>query len=244
MTTFDAVQPDFAPLLSGQSAGTICRVDCWRLACHLVRYDVAAFDPQWFRRDGIACPPQIGNAVRKRQAEYYFGRRCARAALAARGLGEAQVAVGGMREPVWPAGVTGSITHCRTMAAATVLPAGRCNGVGIDLEEIGSAQAVSAMAGLVVDDTELACLRKLAADWHLLLTLVFSAKESFYKAAFGMVGRLFDFDAVALTHVDLQAQTLAFTVRQPLCAQFQPGHRFDVRYTLIGTHHVMTAVVC
>lgn len=244
MTLSAAVQPDFAALLSDRLTGTICRVDCWQLACYLVRYDAAAFDTQWFGRDGMVCPPAIGKAVAKRQAEFYFGRRCAHAALAALGAAGVQVAVGSMREPLWPPGVIGSISHCRTLAAATVLPAGAGNGVGIDLEEIGNAQAVGAMAGLVVNDRELAYLRTLAdaAEWHLLLTLVFSAKESFYKAVFGAVRRRFDFDAVELDCIDLQANTLYFTVRQPLCAQFQPGDRCAASYALIGDDHVLTAV--
>ena len=59
----------------------------------------------------------VRTAGPRRRAEFTAGRACARAALAALGLPAAPVLAGRAGEPRWPAGVTGSITHCAGVSA-------------------------------------------------------------------------------------------------------------------------------
>ena len=54
----------------------------------------------------------VRTADPRRRAEFTAGRACARTALARLGLPTAPVLAGRAGEPRWPAGVTGSITHC------------------------------------------------------------------------------------------------------------------------------------
>ena len=210
-------------------------------------YDARQFDAACFGAAGIDCPASIARAVAQRQAEFFHGRLCARAALGEWGVHGWQIGIGASREPIWPAGVIGSITHSRTLAAAAVLPSARGRGIGIDLEECADNDtgALEAIAHTVLLPSELAYLRSQRgslSEAHLF-KLAFSAKESFYKAVFGVVGRFIDFSAIAIDAIDEDQGRIGYTVREPLCEAWQPGVRGDARFALIGQTHVLTGVL-
>ena len=73
-------------------------------------------------------------AVEKRRVEFAAGRSCARAALAMLGVLPTAVLQGERREPLWPPGIVGSITHCAHYCAAVVASMEDYAGIGIDAE--------------------------------------------------------------------------------------------------------------
>lgn len=200
---------------------------------HSLAFDVQAFDAGFFAEYGIDFPAPVARAVRKRQAEYFYGRLCARAALMALDR-VAPVASGAMREPLWPEGVVGSITHSRTVAAAVALPAAACRGIGIDIEELATPDSWQALRDLVLNPAEYALLEAQAQrlDLATLLTLVFSAKESFYKATYTTVGHYFDFNALTLQAIDTGRCELSFVVESTLCAEWRRGQQLRIGYAL------------
>ncbi|MDQ3204730.1 MAG: 4'-phosphopantetheinyl transferase, partial [Pseudomonadota bacterium] len=75
------------------------------------RFDTSQLASDDFRRSAIEPPASIQRSVAKRQAEFLAGRVCARAALLAlEGLDFTPI-IGEDRAPVWPAHISGSITH-------------------------------------------------------------------------------------------------------------------------------------
>ena len=212
------------------------------LRLQLAHFDAGQFDERRFEQAGIALPATLQRAVRKRRAEFFFGRLCARAALAPLALAHTQVGIGASGEPLWPCGVAGSITHSSLMAAAVVLPTHGCNGIGLDLEAPPDSATLQAMRDTVMSAAEYDCLAGQASGlaMPILMTLLFSAKESYFKACFGVVRRYFDFDALELTGVDLARRTLAFTVTQTLCPEWQSGDRCHVQFMLLENGHVVT----
>lgn len=234
----------------GPALGKVVSV-CWNqpggaahtLKVYLAHFDSTGFAQRCFGDAGIACPEHIAGAVKKRQAEYFFGRLCAQAALAQRGLPQAQVSSGRMREPIWPAGIVGSITHSRAMAAAVILPAAHCSGIGIDVEEVVDAATSTTMLHSIVSEREYAylCTLKPAHSLPLLLTLVFSAKESFFKGVFGAVNRYFDFDAIEVERIDLRTQTIHCKVVHGLCREWQPGDQCRIGFLLLDGGQLATA---
>jgi 4'-phosphopantetheinyl transferase EntD len=141
----------------------------------------------------------IVQAVPSRRQEFVTARRCARTALAALGLPPAPILAGPARAPRWPAGVTGSITHCAGYRAAVVARAGVVAGIGIDAEPHcplpdGVEEALTvpgepeALAGLALAHPEI--------HWGKVL---FSAKESVYKAWYPLTGRWLGFEEARLT---------------------------------------------
>jgi enterobactin synthetase component D len=194
---------------------------------------------------GVDVPAALAGAVRKRRAEFVAGRRAAQLALAALApaLGSAQVGIGPRREPVWPAGVRGAITHAAGLAAAVVGWSDRVRGVGLDIEAPIAADAAAAIAEKVLTPGERA--RLFPDGWNdpearRRLTLAFSAKESVFKSLHAEVGRYFDFlDAELLALTDAGWRLRLMSALGPA---LPAGFAVDGRHAAIGAL-VATAVV-
>lgn len=91
------------------------------LPIYSTRYSADQFDQRLFDSAGLECPPHVARSVVKRQAEYYHGRLCARRALQSIGIHDFTVHTGKQREPVWPPGVIGSISHNGEFAVAVAM---------------------------------------------------------------------------------------------------------------------------
>ena len=161
----------------------------------------------------------IANAVETRRREFVTARRCAREAL--RRLGHAPMAIrpGPRREPQWPGGATGSITHCTGYRAAAVAPTAAMASVGIDAEPNGALpDGVEETVALPSERAMLAALSRVnpRTHWDRLL---FSAKESVYKAWYPLTGRWLGFEDARVT-IDPDRRT--FTARLLV-----PGTRRD-----------------
>ena len=217
---------------------------------YVLAFDAARFDAQAFAAAAIACPDSVARSVRKRQAEFLFGRLAARLALG-EALGparaQAEIAIGASRQPCWPPGSLGSISHSDGCAAALALAGDQGQGIGIDLERRLAPAAREAVLDVAIDAAEAALLTTAAdAQWpyDALLTALFSAKESLFKAAFGVVGRYFDFAAARVCAIDLAQQRLHLQLTETLCAQFVAGQvcaigftRLDLDPQLVLTHY-------
>jgi len=141
----------------------------------------------------------------KRRSEFIHGRACARAALAALGFPDESIPVGDSREPVWPKGVVGSISHCEMVAAAT---AGRCDeigGLGIDLELAEPLDA--ATLNLICRAPEQSWLQH-TDDKLQFAKLIFSAKESIFKCIWPTIRHFVDFQDIGI-QIDINANTFA-----------------------------------
>ena len=141
----------------------------------------------------------IASAAERRRREFTAGRACARAALSRLGLPPAPILRGARGEPKWPAGVVGSITHCAGYRASAVARAGDLVTLGIDAEP--DSPLPEGVLDLVATAAERASLRQLGMSapgtcWDRLL---FSAKESVYKAWFPVTGRWLGFEQAAVT---------------------------------------------
>jgi 4'-phosphopantetheinyl transferase EntD len=152
---------------------------------------------------GVALFPQeeaaIARAVDERRREFATTRACARAALARFGMPSAPIVPGERGAPQWPANVVGSITHCAGYRAAAVARAGDVATVGIDAEP--NLPLPDGVLGMIALASERAVLAELGTAtpgpcWDRLL---FSAKESVYKAWFPLTRRWLDFGDVLMT---------------------------------------------
>ncbi|MEV0679579.1 4'-phosphopantetheinyl transferase superfamily protein [Actinosynnema sp. NPDC050436] len=145
----------------------------------------------------------VAKAVDKRRREFTTGRHCARTALGLLGYPPAPVLPGPSREPTWPAGVVGSITHCKGYRAAAVGRTSAVRSIGIDAEP--DAPTPPGVLDAVALPAELAMVEELRArhdgvSWDRLL---FSAKETVYKAWFPLARAWLGFeDAEVTVHPD------------------------------------------
>ncbi|GHF41948.1 hypothetical protein GCM10010218_23770 [Streptomyces mashuensis] len=132
----------------------------------------------------------IEGAAEGRQRKFRAARGCARRALVRLGVPPVPVLRGRHGEPRWPAGIVGSLTHCPGYQAAAVARAGEVAALGVDAEP-NRPMRRAGMLELVTVAEERARLRELArlrddVSWDRLL---FSAKESAYKAWYPLTGR-------------------------------------------------------
>jgi 4'-phosphopantetheinyl transferase EntD len=135
----------------------------------------------------------VRTAGPKRQAEFTAGRRCARAALARLGLPATPVLAGRAGQPLWPAGVTGSITHCAGYRACAVALAMDVAAIGIDAEP--DAGLPPGLIESLATSAERAWIARQAAAepavcWDRLL---FSAKEAVAKLWYPLTGQWLGF---------------------------------------------------
>jgi 4'-phosphopantetheinyl transferase EntD len=138
----------------------------------------------------------VERAVAKRRDEVTTVRACARRALAELGLPPVPILTGPSREPLWPAGVVGSLTHCAGYRAAAVARRDDVAAIGIDAEPHETLpEGVLEHASLPEERAALAALPP-GTHWDRLL---FSAKESVYKAWFPLAGRWLGFQDARLT---------------------------------------------
>jgi 4'-phosphopantetheinyl transferase EntD len=132
----------------------------------------------------------IVRAVPRRREEFARGRGAARAALQALGIQATPIGVGSTREPLWPEGVVGSISHCPRLAWAAAASASEVAALGIDVEpETGLPSEVRTR---VLEEGEAVSLA------HATGTDVvgFGAKESIHKAVHPATGVWLDFHDV------------------------------------------------
>ena len=152
----------------------------------------------------------IANAVEKRRSEFATARACARAALAKLGVPAVPIVPGLRGAPQWPPGVVGSITHCAGYRASAVARDLDVVTIGVDAEPHGELppgvlEAVASRS----EQGKLAALAAAMPDvcWDRML---FSAKESVYKAWFPLTRRWLGFEDASVT-IDPVNQT--FTAR-------------------------------
>jgi 4'-phosphopantetheinyl transferase EntD len=117
-------------------------------------------------------------AAAHRRAEFSSGRACARHALAQLGVADCALPADAAGVPQWPAGYLASISHSRGLVAAVAGSTKQLQCLGLDLEQT-QRLSQAAIARVVHPDE---------AGWvgqsTLRASLLFSAKEAFYKAQY------------------------------------------------------------
>lgn len=158
--------------------------------------------------------PAIARAVKKRRAEFTTVRECARRALSRLGLPPVPIVPGRAREPQWPVGVVGSLTHCDGYRAAAVAHASEILTIGIDAEI--HQPLPDGIEALITTRDESLQLDRLARElphtaWDRMLL---SAKESIYKAWYPLSQTWLDFTECEL-HIDAENRSFTGTLLRP-----------------------------
>jgi 4'-phosphopantetheinyl transferase EntD len=126
----------------------------------------------------------LGTARPERLEEFRAGRHCARAALERLGVSRAPIPRKADRSPEWPAEVRGTIAHVTSW-------------LGLDVEL--DAPLRHELWDRILTASELAHLeREPASERGLLAKMIFSAKESVYKAQHPVTEQFLEFSDVEL----------------------------------------------
>jgi 4'-phosphopantetheinyl transferase EntD len=172
-------------------------------------------------------------ATPRRQAEFAAGRHCARLALSHLGIEPQPILKDPAGAPLWPHRIVGSISHTQDLIAAVVARRQKVLAVGIDVEYRRHPFPIAMLEQICVAE-ELTRLHSLSpAERELQAFLLFSAKESFYKAVYSATGFSPGFQDVRID-IDLAKGRLSGS----LCrAHLSMQGRLSV-----GRNHVVTGI--
>lgn len=165
------------------------------LAPEVATSEARADDPQAAPYPGEEA--LIAQAAPKRRAEFITARRCARLALAQLKIPEQPILRGPKREPIWPKGVVGTLTHTTGFRGAAVAPALAIRSVGADAEpHLPLPEGVLGQVALPEEQAWLDAQEPDGLHWDRLL---FCAKEATYKAWFPLTERWLGFEDASIS---------------------------------------------
>jgi len=149
---------------------------------------------------GLLLPAEaahLGRAVPERVREFAAGRLCARRALAEFGIVDFPLEVAADRQPVWPDRMLGSITHTAGYCAAAVAARRHLKALGIDSEVVGDVMAeIWPKICVPLESAWIGTLSE--SERAAAATLIFSAKEAFYKCQYPLAGERLNFHDVRI----------------------------------------------
>lgn len=206
-------------------------------------FDLDGLSVDDFQSIGIQLPDNLRGAIKKRQVEFLAGRYCVRLCFESFGLASVpEITSHEDRSPAWPEGWVGSISHARSLATAVLARNTTLAGVGIDIEQIIEKPTPQLAQHICYDDAELEqVMDRLKLPRDLALTLIFSSKESLYKALYPRLKIFFGFHAAALRVLD--DGSLMVQLLNDLGDLFQRGQAWNVRYRLINEGSLETLLM-
>ncbi|USP38757.1 4'-phosphopantetheinyl transferase superfamily protein [Acinetobacter sp. XS-4] len=184
-------------------------------------------------------PLKIAQARVERKNEYLCGRVLAQAVLNHHfGLDQP---ITSMYEPlpIWPSHVLGSISHSQN----NLIVALSCHAVylGIDIEHWVTSEFAQDSAHLVLTLSEFDLWKNKAAeffDFARYVSLIFSIKESLYKAVYPTAKQYIDFLEASIVDINFENQKLTLTFlpeiqqRYQLLEQYQGGWAVEQDYIM------------
>lgn len=187
------------------------------LAEQVVSYTLELVDiPQIWQQYDLARPDYLLNAVPKRLNEFYVGRILAHAILQQHFDCSDSITSMSERLPIWPKGFKGSISHSNNKLVVAV--SAQADYLGIDIEHIVDESFAKDSAALILTQSEQALWQTgqiQGLSFCEYLALIFSLKESLYKAVYPVVQSYIDFLEASVEHIDIenQAVTLSFCLK-------------------------------
>ncbi len=172
----------------------------------------------------IVLPAKTVSFHPQRHQEFLLGRFCAsQAFLKLTGKPLLNLPIGENRQPVWPLEIVGSISHNQHWVGAAVASSKQLMGIGIDFEVMGRTR--TELSGYITNEHDITQINSFNAEE--LLTLIFSAKESLYKALYPTVKKFFGFEAAAVTSLDPVKKIFIIELLIPLTVHLAPGRRYQ-----------------
>ncbi|MDZ7867973.1 MAG: 4'-phosphopantetheinyl transferase superfamily protein [Rheinheimera sp.] len=193
-------------------------------------------------------------AVPKRQAEFIAGRylaalalqhyhrehfhsgqhQCRQTEFGPSEYGQPQshqpywVAANPDRSPAWPAGFIGSISHSNGVVLCALARSYDIRLLGIDTEQLLTPDVAAELRASILLPQEQRLLPP--QDVTLWLSLIFSAKESLFKALYPQVKRFFPFSAAEVLTIQPSCGRLSIRLTESLSADLPAGSRFSCQF--------------
>lgn len=174
----------------------------------------------------VELPGLNSRCVDKRRNEFYAGRWCAANAMFELTGMVGVPGVADNRAPKWREGYTGSISHTDNWALAAVASRDHYRSIGIDIEDTQLVPSSAEWSQQISTENELKLCQESVGSQAL--ALVFSAKESLYKALNPLTNQFFGFEAARVESCCKQQVKLVLC--QSLDDAFREGHCFTLQF--------------
>ncbi|WP_370978708.1 4'-phosphopantetheinyl transferase [Agaribacterium sp. ZY112] len=209
-------------------------------------YALAHYKDDLFLELLIDFPASLQKSRNKRKSDFLAGRYCASLALKYFNYKNLQVPIGTHRSPSWPTGVHASISHCNGVAICAMAESTRLDYLGVDLECIDDVSAISGdIKTSLLSPSEEQLINSAAMlgsiDKTVSLSLVFSAKESLFKALYYSVACYFDFKAAELVELEPTKGSFTLSLSKEL-AHNLPRHKKIAGRFIIWEGYIVTCV--
>lgn len=190
---------------------------------------------------GVLFPEEealIARAIQKRRKEFTAGRTCLRKALKRLGVPSAPILQSKMRSPKVPRGYTATISHSGEFCAAAAMKKGEYESIGIDIEEYSLLEPNIEKWILVPSEQNM--IKRLPNYSHVhWAKIIFSAKESFYKAYFQITEEYLDYLEAEFA-IEPESKSISCRLLKPPPVSDLEGRTFQGRYK-IADGHIFTA---
>jgi enterobactin synthetase component D len=176
----------------------------------------------------------LPKATVKRQAEFLAARLCARKALCIQtGLASLPAQQENSRIPLWPAQSCGSMSHSHSLAAALVGDCHHWQGFGLDIEKPLNFKRAQRLATSILTSDEYNTYALLdSAQQAMYLTVIFSFKESLFKALNPLTGSYFSFhDAQVLDLSDAVSGHACLRLSKDLSKDWPAGSELEGQFS-------------
>lgn len=180
------------------------------LSCN---YTVELYRDDLYKELEIQEPSFIQTASAKRKSEYLAGRYLSKLLLQSYNICDVSVTSGIRKEPIWPDGYTGSISHTNKRAICAISSKNDYYSLGIDCERLITSKTIESIQALVIDDNEGALLRNRDENSQEAFTIIFSAKESLFKATHCLINSYINFDSAKIVSLNMDNKKGSFILR-------------------------------
>lgn len=138
--------------------------------------------------------------------------------------------------PEWPDGYVGSISHAEAgeinLVAAIAGDGLQWRGLGIDIESTRRAKVIQSLSRRILNDGDRSADMIQAVGKANAHSLIFSAKESLYKALYPTVKRYFGFDAASVVEIDPSCYRFRIRLQKPWADDLPTGSEWWGEYRL------------
>ncbi|MCF7505115.1 4'-phosphopantetheinyl transferase superfamily protein [Vibrio sp. L3-7] len=216
-----------------------------RFNINITSFDHKTFDSSWFKHTNIHQPIKISRSVKTRQAEYFAGRYLAAVKLKTLNKEDHQLTSYPDRSPAWPSETIGSISHAEGVLAIVVETSLQNNkeNIGIDIQPKISRVVAEEIGSIVATPEEVDVALKQGWSLEDAIALLFSTKESIYKALMVFSETTLDFKSVRLCAID--KASMQFELSSEVTLKQGGLHSLCCDYQYLESHQVyLTACYC
>lgn len=170
-------------------------------------------------------------ASTQRKLEYVYGRACAIAAIKTlTGVRYSTIGRNADGSPQWPCGILGSISHCTGLAIAAVGHQTDCRFIGVDVMRLPSPESAKLIYNQIVFDEEFDLFESDGIGDSLTASIIFSAKESLYKALYPKCLKFFDFCDARVLSIDRDRGSFVISLKKNLSKDLNKGFKLQGKY--------------